>query len=76
LGHRNLNGDFVPGAITDFLVKAAGDLSHPYFLCLDEMNLARVEYYFSDLLSVMETRNLRNGQIVTDPFQWTVMQGG
>ncbi len=68
LGHRNLNGDFVPGAITDFLVKAAGDLSHPYFLCLDEMNLARVEYYFSDLLSVMETRNLRNGQIVTDPI--------
>lgn len=68
LGHRNLNGDFVPGAITDFLEKAAKDLGHPYFLCLDEMNLARVEYYFSDLLSVMETRNLQDGHIVTDPI--------
>ena len=67
LGHRNLNGDFVPGAITDFLEQAAKDLDHPYFLCLDEMNLARVEYYFSDLLSVMETRNLQDGHIVTDP---------
>lgn len=68
LGHRNLNGDFVPGAITDFLEQAADDLEHPYFLCLDEMNLARVEYYFSDLLSVMETRNLQDGHIVTDPI--------
>lgn len=66
LGHRNLNGEFVPGAITEFLEQAADDLAHPYFLCLDEMNLARVEYYFSDLLSVMETRNLQEGHIVTD----------
>lgn len=27
----------------------------PVFVILDEMNLARVEYYFSDLLSAMET---------------------
>ncbi|WP_413084598.1 hypothetical protein [Thermaerobacter composti] len=27
----------------------------PYFLILDEMNLARVEYYLADLLSAMET---------------------
>lgn len=28
---------------------------HPYFLILDEMNLARVEYYFADFLSAMES---------------------
>ncbi|HGF7526088.1 MULTISPECIES: McrB family protein [Vibrio] len=28
----------------------------PYWLCLDEMNLAPVEQYFADYLSVMETR--------------------
>lgn len=28
--------------------------SRPYFLCLDEMNLARVEYYFAPFLSAME----------------------
>ncbi len=28
----------------------------PYFIILDEMNLARVEHYFSDFLSVMESR--------------------
>jgi 5-methylcytosine-specific restriction enzyme B len=27
----------------------------PVFVCLDEMNLARVEYYFSDVLSAMES---------------------
>lgn len=29
---------------------------HPYFIILDEMNLSRVEYYFADLLSIMEGR--------------------
>ncbi len=28
----------------------------PVYLCLDEMNLARIEYYFSDILSAMESR--------------------
>jgi hypothetical protein len=28
---------------------------HPHFLCLDEMNLARVEYYFAPFLSAMES---------------------
>lgn len=31
----------------------------PYWLCLDEMNLAPVEQYFSDYLSVLETREWR-----------------
>ncbi len=32
----------------------------PYFLILDEMNLAKVEYYFSDFLSVLESRRVIN----------------
>lgn len=28
----------------------------PYWICLDEMNLAPVEQYFSDFLSILETR--------------------
>lgn len=32
-----------------------------WFVLLDEMNLARVEYYFSDLLSVMESGRDENG---------------
>lgn len=37
---------------------AAGDLNAipPYWLCLDEMNLAPVEQYFADYLSILETR--------------------
>lgn len=29
----------------------------PYFICLDEMNLARVEFYFADFLSKLEVRD-------------------
>ncbi len=38
-----------------FMLRAAADPQHWYYLCLDEMNLARVEYYFSDFLSAMES---------------------
>ena len=41
--------------VIDLLLRAAEDLEQPYFLILDEMNLARVEYYFSDFLSAMES---------------------
>ena len=33
----------------------------PYWLCLDEMNLAPVEQYFADYLSVLETRHWASG---------------
>ena len=43
----------------DFIKEASlpENISKPYFLCLDEMNLARVEYYMSDFLSIIETRD-------------------
>ena len=67
-GHVDLNGRFVPGKILDFLWQAQQDLEKPYILCLDEMNLARVEYYLSDFLSVIETREFKDGQITTYPL--------
>lgn len=67
-GHVNLNDKFIPGALIDFIKKAEVDDSNPYFLCLDEMNLARVEYYLSDILSIIETREYKDGRVVTDPL--------
>jgi 5-methylcytosine-specific restriction enzyme B len=37
-----------------FLLEANQQGDKPYFLCLDEMNLARVEHYFAPFLSAME----------------------
>lgn len=68
-GHVDLNGHFIPGAIIDFVKRAENDITNPYILCLDEMNLARVEYYLSDILSVIETREFtEEGNILTDPM--------
>ena len=66
-GHVDLNQKFVPGAIIDFVKQAELNPNKPYFLCLDEMNLARVEYYMSDILSAIETRRYERGMIITDP---------
>ncbi len=39
----------------EILISAVTDEKHAYFVCLDEMNLARVEYYFSTFLSALES---------------------
>ncbi|WP_187274131.1 MrcB family domain-containing protein [Paenibacillus sp. N3.4] len=67
LGYKDLSGAFRPGKLTEVLVEASkvGNQHKPYFICLDEMNLARVEHYFSDLLSVLETQEWDNHRIVT-----------
>jgi hypothetical protein len=50
-----------------FLAKAWLFKETPFFLCLDEMNLAPVEQYFAEYLSVIETRKKDNtGEIKTD----------
>lgn len=41
-----------------FLLQAAANPSRPYVLCLDEMNLARVEHYFAPFLSALDAREL------------------
>lgn len=40
----------------------------PFWLCLDEMNLAPVEQYFADYLSVIETREWKDGEYSCDPL--------
>ncbi len=56
LGFKDIHGQFQPGPLTRIIEKANNNLDKPYFICLDEMNLSRVEYYFSDFLSLMETK--------------------
>ena len=61
--------EFVAGDFLKFVARAWEDLETPYFLCLDEMNLAPVEQYFAEYLSVVESRKRNDdGMVVTDPI--------
>ncbi len=69
---------YIPTDFLRFLIKAISEATEdvidntiqwknpdnvaPFWLCLDEMNLAPVEQYFSDYLSVLETREWNNGK--------------
>lgn len=61
--------------LTDFIrftYKALMNPNTPFFLCLDEMNLAPVEQYFAEYLSVLETRKRtvdeEGVKILTEPL--------
>lgn len=59
---------YVAGDFLKFIAKAWENTGIPYFLCLDEMNLAPVEQYFAEYLSVVESRKSNeNSVITTDP---------
>lgn len=61
--------EFVAGEFLKFIAKAWEDSETPYFLCLDEMNLAPVEQYFAEFLSVIESRKSHeDGSVTTDPI--------
>lgn len=61
--------EFVAGDFLKFVAKAWEDQDTPYFICLDEMNLAPVEQYFAEYLSVVESRKCgEDGVVTTDPI--------
>ena len=65
----NINGqhyEFTP--FVEFIAKAWIHPNTPFFLCLDEMNLAPVEQYFAEYLSAIESRSFSDGQYETDPI--------
>ncbi len=56
LGYYNaLTGLYHPTLFLRFLLRAIADPQQAYFVCLDEMNLARPEYYLAPILSALET---------------------
>ena len=60
---------YVAGDFLKFVARAWEEPDVPYFLCLDEMNLAPVEQYFAEYLSVVESRKVNeDGEIITDPI--------
>jgi len=62
-----INGEkYITTSFLKFIAKAWKHTDIPFFLCLDEMNLAPVEQYFAEYLSIIETRQVKNGELVTD----------
>ena len=54
--YSNLSKEYQFKKFVKFLVKAKMYPDVPFFVCLDEMNLAPVEQYFAEVLSIIETR--------------------
>jgi 5-methylcytosine-specific restriction endonuclease McrBC GTP-binding regulatory subunit McrB len=61
LGYYNLlDESYYATPLISLLIQAEKNPDKPYFIILDEMNLAKVEQYFSDFLSITESRTSEN----------------
>jgi hypothetical protein len=63
--YSNISQSYQHTKFVKFLVKAMIFPNVPFFVCLDEMNLAPVEQYFAEFLSVLETRKKGENGITT-----------
>ena len=63
--YSNISQSYQHTKFVKFLVKAMMFPNVPFFVCLDEMNLAPVEQYFAEFLSVLETRKKGENGITT-----------
>lgn len=63
--YSNLTEKYNITPFLHFVYKASQHPDVPFFVCLDEMNLAPVEQYFAEYLSVLETRSVKDGRIET-----------
>jgi hypothetical protein len=62
-----INGEkYITTSFLKFIAKAWKHTDVPFFLCLDEMNLAPVEQYFAEYLSIIETRQVNGRKLLTD----------
>lgn len=71
LGYERLGSGetFAPGYLLQVAKEAQEDPDSQYFLLLDEMNVARVEYYMAEVLSHIEDRTRQSdGRIVSEPL--------
>ena len=64
--YSSINDKYIVTDFVRFLVKAMQYPEIPFFVCLDEMNLAPVEEYFAEFLSVLESRKKVGKEIKTD----------
>lgn len=83
LGYYNaLTNTYQATPFLRLLLRASADPQQPYYICLDEMNLARPEYYLAPLLSALETSDhsidlgvpsdevrAASGETLTNPFR-------
>ena len=65
IGYVDIDNQFKEKAIIRVIKEATSHPQKIYIVLLDEMNLARVEHYFSDFLSIIETREYEGNRIVT-----------
>ena len=62
IGYPNIQGKFVSQPLLEVMQRAISNPNELFFVVLDEMNLARVEHYFAEFLSLIETRERKADQ--------------
>ena len=70
--HNVIDESYYITPLISLFVRALNDPENPYFLILDEMNIAKTEHYFADYLSIIESRRYKKNDksLTFDTFKF------
>ena len=71
--HNVIDDSYYITKVVKLFIRALANPDKPYFLILDEMNIAKVEHYFADYLSLIESRRFvddENDELTIDDFNY------
>lgn len=82
--YSNISKHYQFTKFVEFLVKAHKHPETPFFVCMDEMNLAPVEQYLAEFLSVLETRkypkddpeHIKTGRLIEGKYMQELPEWG
>lgn len=60
--HNLIDNSYYVTPLIGLFIKALCNPDKPYFLILDEMNIAKTEHYFADYLSLIESRRVEESE--------------
>lgn len=72
--HNIIDNTYAITPVLKIFLRALQNPDKPYFLVLDEMNLAKVEHYFSDFLSLIESRKNEHTVVENKTFDIEVLK--
>jgi len=67
MGSTDIDGNFYPGEIFDFIIRASKDINYPYILYIDKINYVNPDEYLREILKLINTaRRNAKGELISE----------
>lgn len=68
IGYIDTIGNFCPGEVFEFVIKALKDTENPYVLYVSDLDFVNSDEYLREIFKIMDTARISNDKIISEPI--------